>query len=219
MQMLNFNSCHEACYLEVARLVTGVEVKHLHAFVSVMRPKLEHVSLEQFEAFVSDCSNQADTKEALLDLIRQESPTPPAISHPFISFADFKVFFKRNRGALARETLRIADNTDRNNNTGKVKQALFGVQRFLQEYPHYRQMVESLPLKWFDIETMPLMLADWKRFLSDFAEETNDDYAYSIRTLRGYIPISAGGTLQGAGGGNNELKRVWPLVGRALRGR
>ena len=132
-------------------------------------------------------------------------------------YRDFLAFLRSRRSDLAKEILRIATNADGNNNTGKVKQAFFGVQRFLQEYPHHRTTVERLSIRsWFDVKQSTL-LSDWRAFLSQFSNEVNPGYEYSIPTLRGYLPVADGGTLRGGGGGSNELKRVWPYVGRAIR--
>ena len=132
-------------------------------------------------------------------------------------YRGFLAFLRSRRSKLAKDILHIATNADGNNNTGKVKQAFFGVQRFLQEYPQHRSTVDRLPTRsWFDVKQSAL-LSDWRDCLSQFSKEVNPGYEYSIPTLRGYLPVTDGGTLRGGGGGSNELKRVWPYVGRALR--
>lgn len=202
--------------IEIARVITGREVDRLHTVVNSMRPNLLPITRDQFAQFVSECTAKERTKEDLLDLIRQEIPAltlGPGALEPYHHFLSY---LKSRRSNLAREILRIANNEDGNNNTGKVKQAFFGVQRFLQEYPHRREFIESLPLRWFDVAESDL-LPEWKNFLNDFSGEVNDLYAYSIPTLRGYLPEAYGGTLRGGGGGSNELKRVWPYAGRAIR--
>ena len=57
---------------------------------------------------------------------------------------------------------------------------------------------------------------DWQGFLADFREEHNEAHRYAIRTLTGYLTPSSGGTRTGGGGGDNELKRVWPFVARVM---
>ena len=202
--------------IEIARVITGREVDQLHAVVNSMRPHLSPITRDQFTQFVSECTAKEQTKEALLDLIRQEIPAPTLGPGSLEPYHHFLSYLKSRRSNLAREILRIANNEDGNNNTGKVKQAFFGVQRFLQEYPHRREFIESLPLRWFDVTESDL-LPEWKNFLNDFSSEVNNLYAYSIPTLRGYLPEAYGGTLRGGGGGSNELKRVWPYVGRATQ--
>ncbi len=202
--------------IEIARVVTGREVDQLHTVVNSMRPKLSLITREQFVQFVSECTAKEQTKEALLDLIRQEIPALTLGPGSLEPYQHFLSYLKSRRSNLAGEILRIATNEDGNNNTGKVKQAFFGVQRFLQEYPHHREFIESLPLRWFDVADSYL-LPEWKKFLDDFSGEVSSLYAYSIPTLRGYLPEAYGGTLRGGGGGSNELKRVWPYVGRAIR--
>lgn len=205
--------------IEAARVATGREVDQLRGLVAEMRPKLESVSRAQFEEFVARCATAVETKESLLDLIRQEAGTAPAIapeSASLMSYREFLAYLRSGSCKLAKDVLRIATNQDGNNNTGKVKQAFFGVQRFLQEYPQHRSAVAALSVReWFEV-TQSGLAADWLRFLNDFGQETNPGYDYSIQTLRSNLPVAYGGTLRGGGGGNNELKRVWPLAGRAL---
>ena len=202
--------------MEASRVVTGREVDQLRALVESMRPNLNRITYERFAEFAKECTAKTDSKEALLDLIRQEAPELIHAPVSTMTYGRFLTFLASNRSALAKETLHIARNLDGNNNTGKVKQAFFGVQRFLQEYPEHRAMVERLPLQWFDVAQSRL-LPNWLSYLDRFANEVNPDYGYSIPTLRGYLPVAYGGTLMGGGGGSNELKRVWPLAGRALR--
>ena len=204
--------------LEAARVVMGDEVGQLRAIVDQMRPDLALVTQEQFRDFVSQCADKADSQEALLDLIRQEMDTPDLGPAPLTAYAAFLECLEEQPSTVAQEALAIARNDDGNNNTGKVKQAFFGVQRFLQEYPRHRAFVRDLPIdEWFDVAESPLM-ADWQRFLDDFQAEANRAYGYSIPTLRGYLTPASGGTRTGGGGGDNQLKRVWPFVGRATAG-
>lgn len=203
--------------IEAARVVTGQERQQLHNVVQNMRSKLQAVSRNDFEKFVIDCTAAIDSKEKLLDLIRKEVPVVQLSQAQLVSYGDFLKYLRSRHGALAQEILRIATNQDGNNNTGKVKQAFFGVQRFLQEYPEHRSTIANLnPSKWFDINQSN-MAADWKQFLTRFGQEVNPYYEYSLATLRGYLPVAYGGTLTGGGGGSNELKRVWAPAGRSLR--
>ena len=202
--------------IELARVVTGREVEQLRDWVSSVRPRLHPVSTQELARFVSDCAAKETTKEALLDLIRQEIPPYRFGADPLMPYQDFKSFLQSHDSDLARDLLGIANNDDGNNNTGKVKQAFFGVQRFLREYPNHFDAVASLPLEWFDVATSELA-RDWQHFLRDFSGETNDAYGYSIPTLMGYLPEAYGGTLRGGGGGLNQFKRVWPLAARAIR--
>ena len=201
--------------IEIMRVVTGREVAHLHGFVNQMRPKLRPVTAQQFMDFVSVCAAKTTSKEALLELIRQEVPESELGPIPLMPLSRFLSYVRTRRSQLAREVLHIAANADGNNNQGKIKQAFFGVQRFLQEYPQHRAAVEILPMRWFDVAQSPLY-SDWVAFLDRFADEADDYHEYSIFTLRRYLPIGYGGTLVGGGGGSNELKRIWPFVGRAL---
>ena len=202
--------------IEASRVVTGNEVNQLRVLTTEMRPKLNRITQEEFAKFAKECTARTDLKEALLDLIRQETPELTHAHASLMTYTSFLSFLELNRSNLAKEALHIAKNWDGNNNTGKIKQAFFGVQRFIEEYPEHRLVIERLPLRWFDVSRSHL-LPDWLNFLSIFANEVNLDHQYSIPTLRGYLPVVYGGTLTGGGGGSNELKRIWPLVGRALR--
>ena len=202
--------------IEVARMVTGSELGQLHQLVDELRPSLSLITKNELTEFVADCTARVESKEALLDLIRQEIPSSVPNQDPLMPYIEFLKYLERRQSSLAIEILEIATNADGNNNTGKVKQAFFGVQRFLQEYPHHLPLVENLPVDWFDVMDSDLS-SDWLQFLDRFASEVNPSYEYSIPTLRGYLPRSQGGTLVGGGGGGNQLKRVWPFVARAVR--
>ena len=202
--------------IEVTRVVTGQEVERLREVVNGMRPNLHRITYKQFADFVSECTARIRSREALIDLIREEAPAAPTDSSSLVTYRAFLDYLESQSEALAIDILRIATNLDHNNNTGKVKQAFYGVQRFLQEYPGHQSAVEGLPLEWFDVLDSSFA-GDWIQFLDDFANEVNADYQYSLPTLRNYLPEHYGGTLTGGGGGGNELKRVWPYVGRALR--
>ena len=202
--------------LEVVRLTSGGELDELRNFVDSVRPRLAPVTLAQFNEFVAQCVAKVDSQEALLALIREEMPPPELGPQPVISYGDFLDFLDSQTSEVSREILTIAKNLDRNNNTGKVKQAFFGVQRFLQEYPVHRDYVAGLPDdRWFDV-SQDSMSQDWRRFLRDYAAEVNSAYGYSIPTLIGYLTRTSGGSRTGGGGGDNELKRVWPFVGRLV---
>lgn len=204
--------------VEVARLVDGSETAELRTVANKIRPELRRVKRDEFTTFVSMCLEQAKTQEALIDLILEEAPERDDSSRTgLISFGAFKDYLRDSPRPLAAATLRIADNSDKNNNTGKVKQGFFGVQRFLQEYPQHQSFVEHLPdTQWFEVQDSHLW-DDWQRFLHDFREERDEDLRYDISTLMGYLTPSSGGTRRGGGGGDNELKRVWPFVGRITR--
>lgn len=203
--------------LEAARIVEGDEIGELRSVVSTIRPDLSRVELQAFREFVSRCQAQAGTQEALIDLILQE--VPDAVGgdgKELIPFGAFRQFLDESPRGLARDILRIANNDDGNNNTGKVKQAFFAVQRFLQEYPQHHSFVASLrDDEWFSVQESHLW-GDWQQFLSDFHEEYNEAHQYRIATLMRYLTPSSGGTRMGGGGGDNELKRVWPYVGRVM---
>ncbi len=202
--------------LEVVRLTSGGELNELRSFVESMRPKLSPVTMEQFSDFVAQCTDKIDSQEALLALIREEMPNPDLGLPSLISYGDFLNFLASQTSPVANEILNIAKNLDRNNNTGKVKQAFFGIQRFLQEYPVHRNRVATLADdEWFDV-SKDSMFEDWSRFLVDYSSEVNPSYGYSIPTLVRYLTPTSGGSRVGGGGGDNELKRVWPFAGKLI---
>ena len=61
--------------IEVARVATGSEIDQLHQIANELRPKLSLIMQDQLIQFVSDCTTRVDSKEALLDLIHQETPS------------------------------------------------------------------------------------------------------------------------------------------------
>ena len=158
---------------------TGQEVEQLRGLVAEMRPKLESVSRAQFEEFVARLRG-GDGDEGVSSRSDQaRSANGAAIapeSAPLMSYHEFLTYLRSGRSQLAKE-VRIATNQDGNNNTGKVKQAFFGAQRFLQEHPQHRSTVAALSIReWFDI-TQSSMAADWLRFYALAARlRGNDEY-------------------------------------------
>lgn len=206
--------------IEVVNVVAGDELKALGEFANSIRQWLNPVSLASFSDFVRRCLEKIDTQEALLQLIRDESPEsePALILRAIIPYGDFLEALEPSNNSLHREIITIARNHDGNNNSGKVKQAFYGVQRFLQEYPQHIPFVSGLPAgAWFEVASSPLN-DDWVTFLSDFGDEASSPYSYSIPTLIRYLTPNSGGTRTGGGGGDNELKRVWQAVGRMMAG-
>ena len=205
---------------ELMRIVDGREVNQLKQVALGIRSELVQVSEPELRQFVTSCMNSVETQEALLDLIREELPVDDAmLTHrgSLLSYSRFWEHLENSPSPIAREVLHIAKNRDRNNNTGKVKQAFFGIQRFLQEYPVHQEYVGELDdRQWFDVRESHL-LDDWIEFLQLFEDEIDSDHHYSIRTLRGYLPESSGGRLTGGGGGVSQLQRVWPFVGRMMQ--
>ena len=203
--------------VEVVRMVRGVELLELRHFVESIRPRLDGVELADFRSFVSSCLAKVDSQEALLDLIRDEMPPHDVSTRSLIPYSAYIEYLRNSNVGQDHDILGIALNLDRNNNTGKVKHAFYGIQRFLQEYPRHLAFVANLdPDEWFDVRTSRLW-ADWALFLEAYESEVSDAYQYRMRTLvRTYLTHASGGYLTGGGGGDNELKRAWPSVGRLM---
>ena len=124
---------------EIIRIVYEDEIDQLRAVADSIRNELDYCDESQLEDFVRLCLDSVETQEALLELIREETATngsPEGGSRNLIPYRELWDHLEQSSSALAKEVLDIAKNKDGNNNTGKVKQAHFGVQRFLQEYPH-----------------------------------------------------------------------------------
>ena len=202
--------------IEAVRIVDGADLRQLREFADLVRPKLEPITLDQFRNFVGRCLAKIDSQEAMLELIRTEIPPPNIGPEPLIPYSDYLSWLEASSNELDQELYVIAKNIDQNNNTGKVKHAFYGVQRFLQEYPQHTDYVGGLPESdWFDVSHSSIN-NDWRRFLIDYQAEVSAGYQYSIRTLVSYLTPTSGGRRTGGGGGDNELKRVWPSVGRIV---
>lgn len=203
--------------IEVVKHVRGEELAELRSFAESIRPRLQAVPLDSFRNFVGQCLTKVDSQEALLDLIRTEMPPPSIGPRPMISYRAYLDSLRPSTNPLDQEILTIALNLDLNNNGGKVKHAFYGIQRFLQEYPQHIGFVAALPRgQWFDVSGSPLE-RDWRTFLRSYESEDSPSYQYSMWTLvHTYLTPTSGGTRTGGGGGDNELKRLWPSVGQLI---
>ena len=199
--------------LEVIRRISGEELVELREFANTIRPNLNLIDLEDFRVFVDSCLKKIDSQEALLDLIRGELPEAELIPARLIPYSAFLERLDKSTGQLENEIRTIARNFDQNNNSGKVKQAFFGIQRFLQEYPHHIRFVSQLPEdEWFDISGSTLV-ADWKTFLSSYGDEESDHYSYSIPTLIRYLTPTSGAPGLAAGEGITNSREFGPPSG------
>ena len=80
--------------MEVPRLVTGGEIDQLHRIANELRPKLALITQDRLAEFVSDCTTKVESKEALLDLIRQELPSFEADQGSLMPYRDFLSYLR-----------------------------------------------------------------------------------------------------------------------------
>ena len=204
--------------IEVVRLIDDPEIHQFVEYVHAIRHELTLSRLSDLRTFVTTCNDQAKDKEALLDLIREVAPPPVSIGRPLIPLSEFMSYVQDTRGALAAEIEKIYFNRDNNNRTGHLKQGFYGAQRFLQEYPQAIQRVVDMTSidNPFELQTTTL-IEDWRKFIHDFAEETDPRYQYDFTVLRNYLTLQFGGPRTGGGGGDYPFKLVWPHLARQMQ--
>jgi hypothetical protein len=97
---------------------------------------------------------------------------------------------------------------------GHVTQAIGAVQQFLNEFPEYTQVVQNASkTDPFDLRSHERIHSNWCSWLAAHTGSYgNPRFGYDYDTLTSYLTPSLGGTRQGGGGGDDELKRVFRLV-------
>lgn len=202
--------------IEIVKPVDGDEISSIRDYVANTRPLLTTTSLVEYSKFVERCLAFAKEKEALLDLVREATPTPPQGRGPLVPLPEFIRYCSITGGEVANSVVRIHSNIDHNNRQGHIKQGYYAAQRFFQEYPnHLASVAESSLEEPFDLENSDLF-GDWLQFLRDFRDEADGDYDYDIGTLINIIPTSVGGTVTGGGGGGYPLRITFPIAARML---
>ena len=202
--------------IEIARLVSPLEIKELTDYIQVVRGELSVASLEQLREFVSQCQGLAPDKEALLDLIRGVLPEPVTGRSPIRPISEFMDSLAEQTGYVVDEVRKIYFNQDGNNRTGHLKQGYYAVQRFFQERPDYRGAVSQVSLDdAYDIRGQVELHQAWLVFFQD-SEESDSHFGYDFNTLRGYLTPNFGGVRTGGGGGDYPFRLVWPLVARMM---
>ena len=103
--------------------------------------------------------------------------------------------------------------TNWHNLQGHVKQAFYGVQRFLQENPSFIASVAQSDI------TTPYsirgkMREAWKRFLKTHRSEQASDYDLGV--LYNQTPTDYGGRTTTGGGGITYVRRSFPIVARMM---
>jgi len=103
--------------------------------------------------------------------------------------------------------------TNWHNLQGHVKQAFYGVQRFLQENPSFIASVAQSDI------TTPYsirgkMREAWKRFLKTHRSEQASDYDLGV--LYNQTPTNYGGRTTTGGGGITYVRRSFPIVARMM---
>ena len=103
--------------------------------------------------------------------------------------------------------------TNWHNLQGHVKQAFYGVQRFLQENPLFIARIAQT-----DVNSLyPLegnIRRSWKRFLNMYKSEKGTDY--DIGVLYNQTPTKYGGRTVSGGGGITYIRRSFPIVARMM---
>ena len=106
------------------------------------------------------------------------------------------------------------------NLSGKAKQSICGVYRFLQEYPQFIDELEGESQK---PATRALYIPSsqitegWIAHMNQHATDVGECFNYSV--LRGYLTPSFGGTCEGGTGGESTFKRVLPLMAAFMKGK
>ena len=104
-------------------------------------------------------------------------------------------------------------NTNWHNLQGHVKQAFYGVQRFLQENPAFiARIAQSNMGAPYSMERE--MKKAWIDFLRKHRREQAIDY--SLGVLYNQTPVEWGGRITGGGGGFTYVPRSFPIVARMM---
>lgn len=201
--------------IELIRTVAPPETTELVTYVTRTRPTLYPATLQNLRDFVTQCQQQAKDREALLDLIRQVTPSSVLPRGPLIPLSKFIEYTVTLRGFLPQEVRKIYFNEDGNNRTGHLKQGYYGAQRFLQEN---RQFIEPLSQSSLQNQLEPdqTLLDSWRQFLEQFGDESDSSYGYDFNILRGYLTRQYGGNRVGGGGGDYPFKIVWSILARLM---
>ena len=202
--------------IEIVRLIGAAEATELKEYIDTVKPALAVANLTDLQEFVSTCQDKAREKEALLDLIRESVPEPVFKEKSIIPISEFMAFVNQLNGFVPDEVSKIYLNSDRNNRTGHLKQAYYGVQVFLREHPDHLSTVSRASLDdAYDVRSHTQLIESWLNFFRD-AQEADEFFAYDLNTLRGYLTPNFGGVRTGGGGGDYPFRLVWVPVARML---
>lgn len=207
-----------------------------HAFSSVLeaiRERLLPVSASVFAAYV-DVATDAVSKpfdgpveedaemNAAIELAEEElrkalSKSAPAASRvALVELDDFIDYCRKEGTDVTREVL--ARYEGKHNLQGHVKHCFYGSVRFLSEHKEFVDEIAATPGSSLYDLAKSSVCTHWKDFLSQHANEIDNERRFQFRTLRNYLPLNLGGTCAGGGGGSPTLKRVFPVVARMLKG-
>jgi hypothetical protein len=201
---------------EAITLLAEPEVRDLLPHVDWLSNQLSTVSSRDFYAFVEKCRETEPTREAVIDLITQES-IGPEVPGPLTRLSDFiRALEASNLDFLKTEILKIYRNLDHNNRTGHLKQSFYAVQRFLREHPDRANAISQAPDEPFDVPVD--LLGDWMMFLNAHLGEVDDALDYNFAILHHELPPRWGGTRQGGGGASYPFQLVWRPISMLIRG-
>lgn len=203
--------------IEVGRLIVPPEINELLRYVQETRKLLTPTTRAELRDFVTRAQKLAPEREALIDLVRETAIPAPGL-RPLVRLSAFIAYCKNYSGETADNIQVIYYNTDGNNRTGHLKQAFYGVQRFLQEYPQHIDFVANQPAdRPFDLRGTPLE-SDWRNFIKAFHDDAEPSLGYDLSILVDtYLTPDFGGVRLGGGGGDYPFKLLWPLVARMMR--
>ena len=207
-----------------------------NAFLSVLggiRGRLTPITPEVFADYVEAVADAVSRPfdgpveedadmNAAIELAEEElrkalSKTAPETSGvPLVELDEFIDYCRKEDTDISREV--FARYEKKHNLQGHVKHCFYGSVRFLSEHKEFVHEIAATPGSSLYELAKSSVCTYWKDFLSEHANEIDNERRFQFRTLRNYLPLNLGGTCAGGGGGSPTLKRVFPVVARMIRG-
>jgi len=219
--------------IEVVCELTADEADAFSSVLRTIRERLIPVSANVFVDYV-DVAADAVSKpfdgpveqdadmNAAIELAEEElrkalSKTAPEVSGvPLVELDEFVDYCRKEDTEVSREVFARYEEK-KHNLQGHVKHCFYGSLRFLSEHKEFVDEIAATPgISLYDLAKSSVCTY-WKDFLSEHANEIDNERRFQFRTLRNYLPLNLGGTCAGGGGGSPTLKRVLPVVARMLQ--